>query len=165
MGYMDNSGLYVKIGTEVATPQAGGEYNNLGALRQVEIVISDMTKITTTDAIIIGTDNITFPKGVKIEKVAVIVDTAATGASAALNIGFVAQDRTTVVATDAILSGALGTTMTIGQELTYTKSTATTGSQVGTGVATLAPYYLSYKWTGGAFTAGAIRVRIDYYRP
>ena len=81
MGYLDNSGLYVKIGPEVAVPEAAGEYNNLGPLRMVEFVIPDLTVLTTSDAVLKGADNFFFPTGVRIEKVTLVGDTAATTGS------------------------------------------------------------------------------------
>lgn len=166
MAYLDNSGLYVKIGPEVAVTSNDGEYKTYGALRTVEVLIPDLTKLTTSDAVIIGGDNLFFPISCKIEKVELICDTAATsGGSATLILGLMQTDRSTMIDATGILNAVAVATMTIGSEQTYVKGTTGAGTRVGTGVAaTTVPAMITAKAGTAVFTAGSCRVRIHYYR-
>lgn len=167
MGYLDNSGLYVKIGTEVATPEAAGEYNNLGPLRMVEFIIPDMTKLTLSDAVLLGADNFFFPTGVKIEKVTIITDTACTsGGSATLIMGLQQTDRSTLIDATGVVNAVAVATLTAGSEQVFVKGTSGAGTRVGTGAAaTTLPAYITAKAGTAVFTAGAVRVRVEFYRP
>ena len=166
MGYLDNSGLYIKIGPEVAVPETAGEYNNLGPLREVEFVIPDLTVLTTSDAILKGADNFFFPTGVKIESVVIVTDTAATsGGSATLIMGLMQTDRSTMIDATGVVNAVAVATLTAGSEQTYIKGTSGAGTKVGTGAsATTLPAYITAKAGVAVFTAGAVRVRVRYYR-
>jgi len=166
MGYLDNSGLYVKIGPEVAVPEAAGEYNNLGPLRMVEFVIPDLTVLTTSDAVLKGADNFFFPTGVRIEKVTIVTDVAGTsGGSATLILGLMQTDRSTMIDATGVVNAVAVATLTIGSEQVYVKGTSGAGTRVGTGVAaTTLPAYITAKAGTAVFTAGAVRVRVEYYR-
>jgi len=167
MAYMDNSGLYIKIGPEVAVPEAAGEYNNLGPLRMVEFVIPDLTVLTTSDAILKGADNFFFPTGVRIEKVTIVGDVAATsGGSATLIMGLIQSDRTTLIDATGVVNAVAVATLTAGSEQVYVKGTSGAGTRVGTGAAaTTLPAYITAKAGVAVFTAGAVRVRVEFYRP
>jgi len=166
MGYLDNSGLYIKIGPEVAVPEAAGEYNNLGPLRMVEFVIPDLTVLTTSDAVLKGADNFFFPTGVRIEKVTIVTDVAGTsGGSATLILGLMQTDRSTMIDATGVVNAVAVATLTIGSEQVYVKGTSGAGTRVGTGVAaTTLPAYITAKAGTAVFTAGAVRVRVEYYR-
>lgn len=167
MAYLDNTGTYVKIGPEVAVPQAGGEYKTYGELREIEVLIPDLTVLTTSDAVLKGADNIFFPKSVVIEQVEIITDTAATsGGSATLILGLVQSDRTTMIDATGIVNAVAVATLTAGSKQTYIKGTSGAGTKVGTGAAaTTLPAYITAKAGTAVFTAGAVRIRIKYYRP
>jgi len=166
MGYLDNTGMYVKIGPEVAVPEAAGEYKNFGPLRMVEFVIPDLTVLTTSDAILKGADNFFFPTTVRIEKVEIITDTAATsGGSATLIMGLMQTDRSTMIDATGLVNAVAVATLTAGSEQTYIKGTSGAGTKVGTGAAaTTLPAYVIAKVGVAVFTAGAVRVRVWYYR-
>ena len=166
MGYLDNSGLYVKIGPEVAVPEAAGEYNNLGPLRMVEFVIPDLTVLTSSDAVLKGADNFFFPTGVRIEKVTLVGDTAATtGSTSTLILGLMQTDRSTMIDATGILNAVASTTMTAGSEQVYVKGTSGAGTRVGTGLAaTTLPAYITAKAGTAVFTGGSCRIRVEYYR-
>lgn len=167
MGYMDNFGLYNKVGPEVAIPEAAGEYNNLGPLREVEFIIPDLTVLTTSDAVLKGADNFFFPTGVKIESVVIVTDTAATsGGSATLIMGLMQTDRITMIDATGVVNAVAVATLTAGSEQTYVKGTSGAGTRVGTGAAaTTLPAYITAKAGVAVFTAGAVRVRVRFYRP
>jgi len=167
MGYLDNTGTYVKIGTEIATPISAGEYKTYGPLREVEFIIPDLTVLTTSDAVLKGADTFFFPTGVRIEEVKIITDTAATsGGSATLILGLMQTDRSTMIDATGIVNAVAVASLTAGSEQTFVKGTSGAGTKVGTGAAaTTLPAYITAKAGTAVFTAGAVRVRVKYYRP
>lgn len=162
--YLNNDGLYIKIGTTKATPNIAGEYKTYGDRRFIEAKI-DLTALTTTN--VIQSDQLFFPTGSRIEAVTITTLTAAaTGTSALLNVGLVRTDRTTEVDFDGILAAATTANMTLGNEVRQVKGGATAGALVGSGAqATANPAYLSAATTTGTYTAGLINVRVEYLVP
>jgi len=163
MAYMDNSGLYVKIGPEVATPEAGGEYKTYGELREVEIKL-DLTKLTATPTIIAGGDNIFFPANVRIEEVTVVNESAAaTGVS--IDLGLVRTDRTTEIDYNGILAACVTADFnSLGEKITYTATSGTIGALVPAGTTGANPGYLTANSTSTLYTTGVLIIRIKYRR-
>src|SRR3954469_14932703 len=100
--YLNSDGLFVKIGVTKATPNTTGEYKTLGPLRSIEIHNLDLTTLTTTPLII--SDQTFWPANRKIDSADIVVNTGATtGTSAALDIGLISTDRTTVLDSDGLV--------------------------------------------------------------
>lgn len=165
MAWMDNAGLYQKFGLEQTVPMAGGEYRLNGEVREIEFKIT-LTDLTSSAAIIKGTDNINMPAGFTVEQIEVIADTAATsGGSATLDIGLVKTDRTTAIDANGLVAAlALTTIDTAGEKNTLTSGGTGAGALVGTTVGT-DPGYFTANYGTAAFTAGVLTVRIKYRKP
>jgi hypothetical protein len=159
--WMNNDGLYLKFGTTKATPGTAGDFLSYGETRDIEFVISDLTTLTTTAAII--DDNTWVPANVIIESVQIFTDTAATsGGSATLSIGLMGNDRTTTVSDTAFVSALAFTAFDAAGETTLISAGSSgAGTKVGTTVGATTGY-ITAKYGTAVFTAGAIRVRIRY---
>lgn len=164
MAWLDNAGLYRKYGTEQTTVAAGGEYRTVAELREIEIKI-DLTTLTDTAAIVEGADNIFFPSGVVIEQVEIVVDTAAVGATATLDIGLIQTDRSTEIDYEAFTNAMAVASLTAGNKLTLIKGSTSAGDMVGTGTATSNVGHITANYNTAPFTDGVIVVRIKYRKP
>lgn len=165
MAYMDNSGLYVKIGPEVAVPSTGGEYKTYGELREIEIKLN----IASAGAIAtpaIANDNIFFPKGTVIQECEYYTDTA-TATGSTFDLGLIATDRTTEIDFNGILAAvtlAATSGANVGIKTIVVKGGTFAGALLG-GSALASPGYLCFNFNTTAFTAGVVRFRIRYFRP
>lgn len=164
MAWTDNTGLYQKYGTEQTVTAAGGEYRTVAELREIEFKIT-LSDLTSTAAVVEGADNIFFPTGVVIEQVEIVVDTAAVGATATLDIGLIRTDRTTEIDYEAFTNAMAVATLTAGNKITLIKGSTSAGDMVGTGTATANVGHITANYNTAAFTAGVIVVRIKYRRP
>lgn len=164
MAWMDNTGLYQKYGTEQTVTAAGGEYRTVAELREIEIKI-DLTDLTATAAVVSGADNIFVPAGMVIEQVEIVVDTAAVGATATLDIGLIQTDRSTEIDYEAFTNALAVASLTAGNKITLIKGSTSAGDMVGTGTATANVGHITANYNTAAFTAGVIVVRIKYRRP
>lgn len=164
MAWLDNTGLYQKYGTEQTVTAAGGEYRTVAETREIEIKI-DLTTLTDTAAIVSGADNIFFPTGVRIEQVEIVVETAAVGATATLDIGLVRTDRSTEIDFEAFTNAMAVASLTAGNKLTLIKGTTSAGDMVGTGTSTANIGHITANYNAAAFTQGVIIVRIKYRKP
>src|SRR6266404_3703544 len=162
MGYLDNSGLYVKIGPETAVPQVSGEYRTYGELREIELVLN-LTSYPFGATNYIVSDNTFFPTGVRIQEVETYVDTAATGATATFDLGLMRTDRTTVTSATAFLAAfPVGSVTPVGAKTIVTKAgDSFVGALVGTTTASV--NHITIRVNTANFTAGVVRVRIRYY--
>jgi hypothetical protein len=159
--WLDPDGLFRKIGTDKATPNKAGEYKTYGGMRTIEILNLDLTTLTTTPVII--SDQTFYPK-LKVDSVEVLTNTAATtGTSAALDIGLIQTDRTTVVDADGILDSLAVTAISAAGEKTITSGDPAAGG-VGAFAATAptVPGYITAATSTGTFTAGNVTIRIHY---
>jgi hypothetical protein len=157
--WMNNDGLYVQYGTQKAVPEVAGDYLSYGETRQVEISI-DLTKLTATPLII---SNTTFMgTGVFIESVELDVETAAT-ATSTLSVGLIGNDRTTVASNTGFINAETTAHMTQGNKITYVGPVAgQVGAYVGLAAGTPSVGYITATGTATAFTAGQVKVRINY---
>lgn len=162
MAYLDNSGLYIKIGAETTTPKVAGEPKTFGELREIDCVIN-LAALTTTLSIIDDTNPM--PTGMRIQEVEVMVDTAATsGGAATLDIGLIRTDRTTVTdATAFVAAMPLATITPAGKKIVLNVGSTNVGTSVGTTTSTV--NHIAARANTAVFTAGVVRVRIRYYRP
>lgn len=164
--WLNPDGLNVKLGITEATSQnpaypQGGEYKTLGMYREQSLVI-DLTKLPAFGTTGILNDVEFFGKGWVPE--AVIIETliAATGATATLSLGLRQNsDRVTDISTTAFASAlTVASIAAIGTRLTITAGSTGAGANIG--VATT----LDALWTATVgtanFTAGKIRVTVQY---
>ncbi len=156
MGYLDNAGLYVKIGPETATPKTAGEYKTYGELREIEVVLNLASYAFGATNYIVD-DTTFFPTGVRIQEVETYTDTATTGATATFDLGLMRTDRTTVTSATAFLT-AVASGVAAGN-----KVVTTTGGLIGTNTASV--NHITVRVNTANFTAGVVRIRIRYYRP
>lgn len=163
--YLNADKLYRKYGTSqagaTATGNQGGKLHSVGALNTAEFII-DLTTLSTTPTII--EDNFVFPKNARIESVEVVAHTAATSAGAAtLDIGLVQQtDRSTAIDADGLVAAMAKTAIdTSGEKTTLVVGGTGAGALIGTTNAT--PGLVTANYGTAAFTAGVLRVRINWY--
>lgn len=163
MAYMDNTGTYVKIGTEVATPLTGGEYRTYGELREIELTLNLASATAIATPFIIN-DQMFMPKGMIIQEVEWFCTTLAAGSSSTLDFGFVATDRVTEIDFNGLLAAVALATMTAGTKTVVVKGGTGAGAMIG-GAATTSVGYFCMNWNAAAFTAGQLKVRVRYFRP
>lgn len=162
MAWFDNTGLYQKYGTEQTVPLKGGEYSTLGANRTIDLKI-DLTTLTESETIL--SDNIFWPKTMRIESVEVVTVTAA-ATGAAIDLGLIRLDRSTEIDYDGILAAFATASMNaVGEKTVLTQGSSTAGALVGAAGTSYPGYITCSRTTGTAFTAGVIQVRINLYRP
>lgn len=160
--YMHGDGTYQKYGVAEATAGSAGEYSTLGPLRHIELTISDMTTLGTAAAIY--DDNTWLPVGARIEKVTVINVTAATGATAVLNVGLQREDRSTQLDYDGLVAALpLASADAAGETVDLTVGSTYAGALIGTTLAYKG--YLTADYDTAAYTAGKVIVRIYFSFP
>lgn len=161
MAYTNADGLYLQWGTEKTVPNVAGEYKTYGRLRDIEIKL-DLTTVGTNSTII--SDTTFFPKGARIEEVEIFTQTAATGATAVLNLGLIRADRTTAYDADGFIAAlALTAIDTAGEKTVLRVGSTGAGAFIGTTLANVG--LLVADWDTAAFTAGVLIIRIRYYVP
>lgn len=159
--WLDPDGLYRKYGTTKAVPNVAGEYKTYGELREIEIKL-DLTKVTATDGSYIVSDQVFFPKNVRIEAITVSTDVAGTGTGAVLNLGLVKTDRATEIDYNGFLAAFPLTSMdSAGETTTITAGGTYAGALIGTVNSTF-DGYITADYDTAAFTAGSVFIRIKY---
>lgn len=153
--------LYIKFGTNEATPSVAGGQPKHGQDYVCEFTIADMTDLTDTNAII--DSNIKLPDGALIKKITVITTTACTSdGSAVLDIGTIDNDRSSNVNDDSLIAAApVADFATIGNIVEYVQGSDEHGVLVGTVLTK--DVYITVGYDTAAFTAGALKVRIEYF--
>lgn len=159
--YFDPDGLYRQYGTTKAVPEIGGDYHREGEYRVLEYLL-DLTTLTPFGTAIIPSNTTFVPKGVFVESVDVIVETAGVGATATLNIGLVNNDRTTVDSATGFVNAMTVATLVQGANLHLVVGSAFVGGYVGALAGTPVTGYLQATANTAVFSAGKIRVRINY---
>lgn len=169
MSWLNNDGLYVKLGKEEGASAKGGEYPVRGPLKCVEVKIDLVADAAATTAAIVGsvtgTAGILIPGGVRIEEVEVVVETAATsGGAATLDVGFVDTDHSTVLDDDGLIAALALTSIDAAGEKTVLRVGSTgAGAMIGTTLSS--PGYISVAYNTAVYTAGKVVVRVYYYNP
>lgn len=162
MGWLNSDGLYVKFGTAEATAGAAGETNIAGDRREIVVTIDDLTVLTTTAGGTILDDHVWVPKNARIEEVEVEVKTAATGATADLNVGLIRSDRSTELDFNGLVAAAdVATLDAAGKRLNLITGSTAAGALIGTTLAYNGLFCAD--WDTAAFTAGAVRIRVKYF--
>lgn len=169
--WLNSDGLYIEFGPDEVTVVDGGEYKAFGALHEVEIEIALASLATATETIL--SDTITIPNGARIEKVVLVVETAATdaGGTATLDIGLIDQDRTTELDYNGFVAAlALAEMSDAGAVITFVNgSDSTPAGESGDGALVGTTLSNTGLITAGAntevFTGGRLKCRIYWYNP
>lgn len=161
--WLNDDGLYIKYGpNSFKSTHQGGEYLTLnGVGEQVVEVVLDLTELTATETIV--NDLVEVPENAHITKVETMaVVAAATGT--AIDVGFVAKDRSTEVDYDGVLAAfPTGFMNAVGETQTLTQGGTNAGALIGAEVTTAGGVLISASRTDGtAFTAGTIKIRVSY---
>lgn len=168
--WLNNDGLYIKYNTTEVTPTDGGELSTLGSLHEVEFGL-DLVNLSTSANTFLS-DTVVIPNGARVEKVVLVVETAATsGGSATLDIGLIDQDRSTAFDDDGLVAAlALAEMSDAGAVITFVNGADSTpagesgdGALVGTTLSNSGLVIASANTA--VFTAGRLKVRIYWYKP
>jgi len=164
MSWYNSDGLLVKLGTEEGTVGIGGETGMTGDRRELAFDMSQALLLSLTSvagAVILG-DNLWLPKNARIEEVEVEVITAVTmTGSGTFDLGLIRTDRSTQLDYDGLVAAAAKATLTpAGARLNLIAGSTAAGALIGTTLSNNG--YLVANYNTGAFTAGALRVRIKY---
>lgn len=157
--WMDTDGLYRQYGTTKAVPEVGGDFLRYAEYRMQEYTL-DLTTLTPFGTNIIPSNTTFIPAGVFIESVEIDVETTAAGATATLSVGLIGQDRSTVASATGFVNAVAMATMTAGTKFTLT--TGSTGAGGYIGALTPSAGYLIATANTAVFSAGRIKVRINY---
>lgn len=162
MGIWTNSdGLRIKIGASEANVTQGGEYNQTGQNHEVQVRFN-LTSLGTASALL--EPGIIIPKGARIESVEVLTETAATGATAVLNVGLVRLDNTTAIDADGLVAALAVTALdAAGEKNTLTPGSTGAGALIGTTLANAGKFVADYDTA--AFTAGVVLITVKFYVP
>lgn len=139
MSWLNNDGLFVRMGLDETNPNVGGTYNTLGPLQISEVVIKavDIQSATSTR---IGSveqvQGVQLPKGALIEKCELLIETAFTSSgtvgSATVVLGFIGDDFATEVDYDGItttsFTGTVGGIATVKTVTTINRATTGAGA-------------------------------------
>lgn len=159
--WFDSDNLLRKYGVTKATPNIGGDYKTYGEMREIELTL-DLTTLTSSAAII--NDAVFFPAGVKVQQIIIVASTAATGTGATLDIGLQRLDRSTEIDYNGFIAAmALTSIDATGEQTTVIPGGTAAGVLMGTTTGTL-PGYITANYNTAAYTAGVIRIRIQYYQ-
>lgn len=165
MGWYNSDGLYVKFSTEEAAPGHVAEYRTTGPRQMCELFFSEkaLTGITTTAGATVLDYNTVLPKNARIEKVTVITQKACTGAGAVLNLGLIKTDLTTELDYNGLVAALpLASVDTAGETTELYVGSTYAGALIGTTLS--ANGYIVADYDTAAFTAGELRIRIEYVR-
>lgn len=166
MGWYNADGLYVKFGTEEATPGKVANYEGVfGPIMMAEVFI-DETKLLALSATAGATVldyNTVIPKNARIEKITVIAQKACTGTGAVLNLGLIRTDLTTELDYNGLVAALpLASVDAAGETTALVVGSTYAGALIGTTLSNNG--YLVADYDTAAFTAGELRIRIEYTR-
>lgn len=157
--WTNSDGLYIEFGTSKPAVDVAGEYKTYGDFREINARI-DLTTLTSSGTII--SQNLKFPKELRIARVDVISDTAATGSGATLDIGLMKEDRSTELDYNGLVAALpVASLATVGTITSLSTGTASAGALIGTSTSSVG--YLTANYNTTAFTAGTVDVRIFLY--
>ncbi len=180
MSWTNNDGLYIKFGVEEGQVGKGGTYLVDGPLQVTEFKF-DYTDCVLASAILgtkdgptgvtAGAAGILFPRGVRIEQVEVVAETAFTSSgtigSATLDIGLIRNDRSTAYDDDGFVAAlAFSALDSVGEKNVITKGSTGAGAFIGTTLANSGWIVLNNdQHASHPLTAGKGIVRIYHYTP
>lgn len=160
--WTNSDGLVVKLHEAEATLSKGGALPPAGP---TEIVQVELDLATAGASAAVVDQAIVIPAGMRIDRVELFTETAATsGGAAVLNVGLVRLDRTTELDYDGFAAAvALSTINAAGKRVTLDVGSTGAGALIGTTLANAG--VLTFDYDTAAFTAGRIQVRVSMYRP
>ncbi len=160
--WFDTDGLYRQYGTTKAVPETGGDYLRYGEYRQQEYTI-DLTTLTPFGTNIIQSNTTFIPAGVFVESVEIDVEVAATSAGApTFNVGLIANDRSTVTSATGFVNAIALATLAQGAKVILTGGSTGAGGYIGTTTGIPSTGYLIAQAGVAVYTAGKVKVRINY---
>ena len=174
--WRNDDNLLVKFGADKAAAAAGGEFMTMGGEHILEFDI-DLTALTlTTPTILPNMETVWIPKAHIITMAEIIITETPTGSSATLDLGLAYYtaagvqtelDYNGIVAVAAWGSfGAIGDVHWYKQDGSVPTATVQEGAYLGKLIPTTAEkYYLFGNAAAAAFTAGAIKVKLHYFKP
>lgn len=158
MSWMNKDGLFLQYGTEKTVPTTGGDFRSPGETRTMEVQF-DLADLTTSAVIVDNANTTFFPKGMLIEQVEVVADTAATDGTS-ISVGLVNLDRATALSTTAFVAALpIASINVAGEKTVLTAGVTYAGAYVG--ITSAQPGYIT-ALAAGTFTAGKVTVRIKY---
>lgn len=157
--WLNSDGLYLEFGTTKATVENVGEYKTYGDMSEINIRL-DLTTLTSTPVIISQTQK--FPTGMRIARVDVISDTAATGTGATLDIGLQKEDRSTELDYNGLVAALPLTSVdSVGETTSSTVGSTYAGALIGTSTTDVG--YLTANYNTHTFDTGTANIRIFLY--
>lgn len=178
MSWLNTDGLYIKYGTEETAVSRGGEVDFDG-MHEYHFYV-DYTDALSTSNVIVGTASGTetgsmgpfLPKGLRIQQVKVIAETAFTSSgtigTSTLVLGLVREDRTTELDYDGLTTTSfVGSVIDAAGETTDVRPGVTgCGALVGTTLANDGLLCVANsQHASHPFTAGKARIVISGYYP
>lgn len=160
MAWMNNDQLYIRYGTDKATPTTAGDYLKYGEYREIEFTLT-LANLTTTPTPV---GNTTFlPSGVFVEEVEVDTEVAGAGGTS-ISVGTMRSDRSTAISNTAILNAqVLASHDAAGEKNAYNVPAAGGGgSLLGTTTSFTDNFAYITALAAGTYTAGVVKVRIKY---
>jgi hypothetical protein len=159
--WVNNDGLKVRFGTEEVEVTQGGSFrnNDLEMVHELDVSLTDLTTGTAISDLEVY-DNVVIPEGHIVSKVEIYTQVAATsGGSAALNVGLVATDYTTITDSDGLVNAlALTSIDAAGETTTVVAGDTAAGALMGTALASAG--VLSVDVDSAVYTAGRLRIRV-----
>jgi len=159
--WMDTDGLYRQYGPTKAVPTTAGDYLSYGETRTIELTV-DLTTLTPFGTNIIQANTTFIPAGVFVESVEIDVETAAVGATATFSVGLIGNDRTTVASATGFVNAAAVGTLSQGARLLLVGGSTGAGGYVGLAAGTPSMGYIIAQSGVAVFSAGKVKVRINY---
>jgi hypothetical protein len=168
--YWVNDNLAKGFGRRTVDNGNAATVRTAGAVKQLVLEIGDLTTLTSSidTTVVAGSKNnsATIPAGAFIKEVTIIATTAATGTGATLLLGVYTIDADgtlTAVDADGLAAGAdtpLSGLNAIGDSITL--GIGSTAALVGEGTVGPNPVVVAAINGGTAYTAGAVKIVIDY---
>jgi hypothetical protein len=165
MGIWTNAdGLTIKWGRDEGTSGTTGQYGDPFEGNHIIEARVDLTKYAPGTNIILD-DYIHFPKGFRIERVAVYTEVAAVGGTS-VDFGFIANDRATEIDYDGLVAALpIANYNAQGKRTLLEVGSTGAGALVGTVTTPSAVGAYPTVKTTGTFTAGVILLRVTFHRP
>lgn len=182
MPWINADGLYIKYGQEEAAIARGGQDANADGNYLHEFIIDWRDSLSATAQIlgdvaandIVGSYGVMLPRGLFVEEVETIVESAFTSsgtiASATLVLGGIRDDRTTAFAANGLFTTAATAAIlgmaTAGSKVVTRVGSTGAGAWIGTVLANDALIQVANSaHASHPFTAGRLRVRVKGYFP
>lgn len=163
MAWINNDGLAVRIAKDEALEgNRGGVATISGPVHVLEVELN-FSDLALSASRLINESMINLPRGMRIEKLEILVETAFTSAGAAtFSLGLQNLDRS-VYSVSGLIASQTVASLTAGAVITITTGSGTAGALVGTALAS--PGLICGNASVAAFTAGKAMVRIYGYMP